>query len=487
MGKLLYTLTITSLEYIVAYDGSYSVDSLRINFSYTDTIFPPSFPPNNGYFIKDEMSITIRGTVFIIGIDPGQNTTGLDDDINASSGTGFLDILKPDVTDTSVSANARRTAIFNNFIQGGNISVKLDYTNYADQGSTGNPVSSATVTYYNVIGINADNILLRDHLKIFTLVDLSIGNKSVILPHTIACQGVILHFKITGLDAGGLNTFTMSPYMDQYPNGPPSTSFSSTVPEYTGDIDGVNGPVYFNTLNSVISIISDGWHWIVLNKYSTPISITSAKLLPADITSETSEKNVVRYTYQVGLNYNNIALYPITSTYLKYIFIKNTNTSPNDFTLYFPSGAAVDNLDGVLGDYGTITLRITGGKVGSFIVAFLNSRYYIISAGVIPDYSQASGFDNPTITLTKTVNFIDTASRIYMPIITTSNSSLCKLVIIKVRTVSNIIAVAQASGVFIMDDNYTAISMASTSVLWFIINVRNGTEAYLPVCYYVPS
>lgn len=244
MGKLLYTLTITSLQYILAYDGSYSVDSLRINFSYTDTIFPPSFPPNNGYFIKDEMSITIRGTVFIIGIDPTQNTTGLDDDINASSGTGFFDILKPDVTDTSVSANARRTAIFNNFIQGGNISVKLDYTNYADQGSTGNPVSSATVTYYNVIGINADNILLRDHLKIFTLVDLSTVNKSVILPHTTVCKGVILHFKITGLDAGGLNTFTMSPYMDQYPNGPPYTSFSSTTVEYTGSIDGTNGPIY---------------------------------------------------------------------------------------------------------------------------------------------------------------------------------------------------------------------------------------------------
>jgi hypothetical protein len=478
------TITITSIEYILAYDGSYSVDSLRINFSYTDTRFPTAFPPNGGYFIKDEMSITIRGTVFTIGMDPAQNTTGLDDTINASSGIGFIDIVKPDLTDTSVSATARRTAIFNNFIQGGNITVSLTYSNAAESEAS---VSSASVTYYNVIGIDANNILLRDHLKIFTLVDLSTDNKSVILPHTTVCKGIILHFKITAVDAGGLNTFTISPYMDQYPNGPPYTSFSTTVPEYTGSIDNTNGPIYFNTLNLVVSVISDGWNWIVLNKYAAPITIGSTGLFPGDITSETSEKNVVRYTYQSGRNYNNISLYPMTSTYLKYIFLKNPDTNPIDFTLYFPVGAGLDNQNGVLGNYSTITLRIPPGKVGAFIITFLNSRYYIISAQVIRDYSQASGFDNPTITLTKTVNFIDTASRVYMPIVTTSNSSLCKLVIIKVRTVSNIIAVAQASGVFIMDDNYTAISMASTSVLWFIINVRNGTEAYLPVCYYVPS
>ena len=484
MAPQLTSITITSLQYILAYDGSYSVDSLRINFSYINAAFPPGGYPNDGYFIKSEMTITIRGTVFIIGIDPTQNTTGLDDEINASSGTGFIDILKPDLSDNSVSATARRTAIFNNFIQGGNITVSLAYSNDAENLSA---VYSAAVTYYNVIGIDANNILLRDRLKIFTLVDLSTVNKSVILPHTTVCKGVILHFKITAIDAGGLNTFTISPYMDQYPNGPPYTLFSTTVPEYTGSIDNINGPIYFNTLNLVVSVISDGWNWIILNKYASPISIGSTDIFPGDITSETSEKNVVRYTYESGRNYNNISLYPMTSTYLKYIFLKNSDTNAIDFTLYFPVGAGLDNQNGVLGNYSTIVLRILAGKVGSFIITFLNSRYYIISAQVIRDYSQASGFDNPTTTLTKTVNFIDTASRVYMPIVTTSNSSLCKLVIIKVRTVSNIIAVAQTSGVFIMDDNYTAISMGTSSVLWFIVNMNNGTEAYLPVCYYVPS
>ena len=484
MAPQLSTITITSLQYILAYDGSYSVDSLRINFTYTNAAFPPGGYPNNGYFIKDEMTITIRGTTFKIGINPEQNTTGLDDEINASSGTGFIDVLKPDLTDTSVSATARRTAIFNNFIQGGNITVSLTYSNDAENLSA---VYSAAVTYYNVIGIDANNILLRDHLKIFTLVDLSTVNKSVILPLTGNCKGVILHFKITDIDAGGLNTFTISPYMDQYPNGPPYTSFSTTVAEYTGSIDNTNGPIYFNTLNFVVSVISDGWNWIVLNKYAAPITIGSTGLFPGDITSETSEKNVVRYAYQSGRNYNNIALYPMTSTYLKYIFLKNTDTNPIDFTLYFPVGAGLDNQNGVLGNYSTIVLRILAGKVGSFIITFLNSRYYIISAGVIPDYSQASVSPTPSLTLTKTVNFLDTASRVYMPPITTSNSSLCKLVIIKVRNTSSITLVGQASGVFIMDDNYTAISMASTSVLWFIVNMNNGTEAYLPVCYYAPS
>jgi hypothetical protein len=475
MGVTLYTITISSLEVIPEYEGPNQA-ALRINFNYT--------PVNFITFIKNEITITIKGINFMIGIDPGANTTGLDNDLTASGGSTQLDILQPLKTDTSVSATARRTAIFNNFIQGGNITVSLTYSNAAEGAA---PVSSASVTYYNVIGIDANNILLRDHLKIFTLVDLSTDNKSVILPHTTVCKGIILHFKITAVDAGGLNTFTMSPYMDQYPNGPASTSFSSTTVEYTGSIDGTNGPIYFNTLNSVISIISDGWNWIVLNKYAAPITIGSTSIFPEDITSETSEKNVVRYVYQSGRNYNNISLYPMTSTYLKYIFLKNTDTNPIDFTLYFPFGAGLDNQNGVLGNYSTILLRIPAGKVGSFIITFLNSRYYIISAQAIPDYSQASGFDNPTITLTRTVNFIDTASRVYMPIVTTSNSSLCKLVIIKVRTVSNIIAVAQTSGVFIMDDDYTAISMATSSVLWFIVNMNNGTEAYLPVCYYVPS
>jgi hypothetical protein len=477
MGISVFTITITSLEVIPEYEGPNQA-ALRINFDYT--------PLNFTTFIKNEITITIKGINFMIGIDPGANTTGLDNDLTASGGSTQLDILQPLKTDTSVSANARRAAIFNNFIQGGNITVSLTYSNAAENAS---PVSSASVTYYNVIGIDANNILLRDHLKIFTLVDLSTDNKSVILPHTTVCKGIILHFKVTAVDNDGLNTFTISPYMDQYPDGPPATSFSTTQVEYTGDIDGTNGPIYFNTLNSVISIISDGWNWTVLNKYSGAASFSQTGILPEDRKSEISEKNVVRYTYlgpETG-TYINLLLYPMTQSYLKYIFLKNNDSNQVSFTLYFPSGTSVDNQNGVSETYNTTSFTLNSGKVAAVVLTFINNRYYIISAQVIPDYSQATGFANPTVTVTRTVNFVDTATRIYMPPVTTYNSSICRVVIIKVKTVTNIIAVAQDSGVFIMNDSYTAISMASSSVLWFIINVQNDTPAYLPICYYLPS
>lgn len=469
MGFTVFTITIEVLEFIPLIDSPYGCDTLRIVFSYT----PTTFPRTGTYFLTDEITITISWA-------EGSDTFSPTDTPEAGGGFGTIDVKQ-----------SEHSSIFNAFVQGGSISVTLEYSNAFEQlPAPPSPVTSNTVTYYNVVGIDANNILLRDNLKEITLVDISSRNKSVILPHTMACKGIILHFKIIASTAP--NKFTISPYMDQYPDGPRFSSFSSSPVEFTGDIDGVNGPRGFTVLNYVISIVSDGYSWTILNIYDGAVSITPLYSLPLRIISESSETAAVQYSYINESSYTNILLSPMTYSYLKYIFLRNSSDGTITFTLYFPYNIAVENTSSP-DTYNTLSVTLPSNRTikHSFgiILAYLNGSYYIISARILPyNFYQAGGFDPPIITVTNTVNFIQNSSRVYMPLITNSNSSRCNLVILKNNreTNENVIIVSQDSGVFIMNDSFTAISMDFSSVVWFIVNVNRGVSAYIPVCYYSP-
>ena len=324
-------------------------------------------------------------------------------------------------------------------------------------------------------------------IKMVTVADISSKNKSVILP-PVTTRTPVMHFKVTSVTVPYI--FQIIPYFTL----PTIYTLYDTFPTFDSMIDVISQQqLYLDGLNRAISLVSDGTNWTVVNNYSDTLTVTTTVgefTLPPPFLSESSEKVAVQYEYTGSdnpqENLNNMILYAMTSSYLKYIFLKNSSGSSLNFTLYFPRGAAVDHNNGSDLEYNTVTLTIPTTRAAGLIITFLNGRYYIISAGVIPTYFQAGGYETPTITLTKTVNFIESATRVYMPSITTSNS-FCKLLVLKARGVTNTILVAQGTGVFIMDSTYTAISMDTTSVLWFIINVNNDISAYLPICYYLGS
>lgn len=349
-------------------------------------------------------------------------------------------------------------------------------------------VFTNTIVKYLFIPNTPSNIQMSGNkIKMVTVADISSKNKSVILP-PVTTRTPVMHFKVTSVTVPYI--FQIIPYFTL----PTIYTLYDTFPTFDSMIDVISQQqLYLDGLNRAISLVSDGTNWTVVNNYSDTLTVTTTVgefTLPPPFLSESSEKVAVQYEYTGSdnpqENLNNMILYAMTSSYLKYIFLKNSSGSSLNFTLYFPRGAAVDHNNGSDLEYNTVTLTIPTTRAAGLIITFLNGRYYIISAGVIPTYFQAGGYETPTITLTKTVNFIESATRVYMPSITTSNS-FCKLLVLKARGVTNTILVAQGTGVFIMDSTYTAISMDTTSVLWFIINVNNDISAYLPICYYLGS
>jgi large subunit ribosomal protein L40e len=361
------------------------------------------------------------------------------------------------------------------------------YIKYDVEGTT---VSTNTIVNYLFIPSTTNNILMTGNkIKSITTVNISSKEKSVILP-PITTRTPIINFKVIARTAPYI--LQIIPYFSTAV--PIIYTLYQSFPTFDSTIDGNANQLYLDTLNQAVSLVSDGTNWTVVNSYSDTLTVTTINdTLPSPILSETSEKTVVQYTYTgagAGAN-DKMILYTMSSSYLKYIFLKNSDPNSLSFVVYFPNGTRVDDKENNDGGYNTITITIPGTRVAGLIITYLNGIYYIISAKVIPAYFQAGGFDTPTVTLTKTINIIvnNTASRVYMPTIMTSNSSVCRLFIIKGKSsgYQNNILVAQTSGVFMMETTYTAISMDYSTVLWFIVNVNNDITAYLPLCHYLGS
>jgi len=443
-----YTLTISSSGILTAQvTGTYANGS-------------PSSPNAGNFILKNRFDSTTTGSV------PHSNNKTYDHDY---SGSGTFRI--------TFTINITDSEFISYYMQ------LIRYVFYIETLVVPTVATTSEITKYLFIPDSPSNIQMAGNkLKMVTVADISSAHKSVILP-PITTKTPVMHFKITVVHSPYI--FQIIPYFTL----PTGYVLYDTIPTFDSTIDGTSQQqLYLDGLNRAISLVSDGTNWTVVNNYSDTLTVTSIidSTLPSPILSESSEKVAVQYSFTgsgQGI-YDKMILRAMTSSYLKYIFLKNSSGSSLSFMLYFPVQAGVDNIDTLGLGYNTITLTIADTRVAGLIITFLNGKYYIIFAGVIPFYFQAGGYETPTITLTKTVNFIESATRVYMPSITTSNS-FCKLLFLKARGVTNTILVAQGTGVFIMDSTYTAISMDTPSVLWFIINVNNDISAYLPVCFFL--
>lgn len=435
-------LTYTSFE-LTLYDN----DDIRANFAYTYGGFTPSVL-NFKYYLNDNIleNEYIAWTI--------SNQSGI--------GTGFADFSRSSVVTADLFTQASTQTH----------SIRYETENIG-------PFDSSIVT--TVFTLNdSTNILITNSITIITIN----SNKTAMLPPVGTSKGTLHHFKI--LTATDPNTLKIFPLVVVSPPIPPlETNLYTTSLTYDSVIEGVAGPITFNstTTRNTLTLISDGANWWILNKYLGTITPGTANSLPEEYTLEPTETACFRKS--IGTS-TNIAIRPMSYSYLKYIFLENTSeVSSITFTIYFPLGKGLDTVTG--NNYKTIALSVEFGKNAALILTYSNDTYYIISAINNPAINIAAEFLETPLSITGTVNRLINETYYYVPFISNLNSSKSTLVIIKAGGAQQVNSIS-SSVLFQLSTTATPyatpILFSANMVIWFIVIQVSTTQYYLPVSFY---
>lgn len=353
---------------------------------------------------------------------------------------------------------------------------------YYDAIDSFGPFTSSTVTTVFTLS-NSNNVTITKPVTIVTISD----NKSIILPPVGICKGTLYHFKI--LTATAPYTLKIFPLVVVSPSIPPLvTNLYMTSLTFDSQIEGTPGAFIFDSTNSLntLTLVSDGANWWILNKYLATITPDTADELPGTITSEIVETECFRKISTVSTN---IAIYPMSYSYLKYIFLQNNDTETGiTFTIYFPTGKALETLTGA--NYKKILLTLSAGAIAALILTYSNDTYYIVSAINSPAIDTAASFDDTPVSISSTVNYLLNDTYYYVPYLSNLDSSNSTLVIIKaggaqkVKSLTSLVVFQLTSTA---TPYTTPIQLATNKVIWFIVIQVSTTQYYLPVSYYSGS
>ena len=342
------------------------------------------------------------------------------------------------------------------------------------------PINSSEITTVFTLS-DANNILVTKPITTISINDY----KTIILPPVASSKGTLYHFKI--LNVTDYNTLRIFPCLVVSPSIPPyATYLYTTSLIYDSEIESVEGPLEFDIQNirHTLTLVSDGANWWILNRYLGTITPGSANSLPETYTSEPIETVCFRKSSNASIN---IAIRPMSYSYLKYIFLENTGEASSTFTIYFPIGKALDTLTG--NNYKTIALSVTSGRIAALILTYSNDTYYIISSINDPPINITGDFLDTPISILSTVNRLINETYYYVPFISNLNSSKSTLVIIKAGGAQQVKSIS-SSVLFQLtttETPYTTpIIFATNQVIWFIVIQVSTTQYYLPVSYYAP-
>ena len=436
-----------------------NLNNVEASFSFTYTNFQYA-PPQSGQFYY-----VLNGTVL-------ENNT-ITWNISATSDP-------PGSTSGFGSGTARFTRQSNIFIQAASITHLVRYVDGAEVG----PFNSSTVTTVFTIS-DSNNITITNPVTIITINN----NKSIILPPVGSRKGILYHFKI--LTATNPYTLKIFPYLVVSPPIPPLlTKLYTTSLTYDSVIEGVAGPLTMSSTRNTLTLISDGTSWSILNRYTDTLTIGALTGAPTNTLSETTETKSFQYTYvnSEGDYYSKILLASSTSSYLKYIFITNADSSPLEFTIYLPISKAFETLPAISSRYTYFTFTIPAGKVAGIILTYLNNTYYIISASIDPSISTSGSISETPTIISSTVSLLQNqpAYQIsyYLP---NFDSSISQLLILKTVSAPPTIQGENNVQFQLTKDPVSLFSPATGSAVWFIGYQFNSTrQYYLPVCYYLP-
>lgn len=361
-------------------------------------------------------------------------------------------------------------------------STQTHFIVYYDPADSIGPFTSSTVTTVFTLS-DSNNVTITKPVTIVSISDY----KSIILPPVGICKGTLYHFKI--LTATAPYTLQIFPRLVVSPPIPPLvTNLYTTSLTFDSQIEGTPGAFTFDsttTLNT-LTLVSDGANWWILNRYFGTITPDTADELPGTITSETTETVCFR---KISTASTNIAIYPMSYSNLKYIFLQNDNAETGiTFTIYFPTGKALETVTGA--NYKKILLSVSAGAIAALIITYSNDTYYIVSAINNPAIDTAASFDDTPVSISSTVNYLLNGTFYYVPYLSNLNSSKSTLVIIKaggaqkVKSLTSLVVFQLTSTA---NPYTTPIQLATNKVIWFIVIQVSTTQYYLPVSYYIPT
>jgi hypothetical protein len=367
------------------------------------------------------------------------------------------------------------------------------YYSYSDHliGPFYYPTSYSGINTFYTIPFDSSNIETK---KSVITITISTTSKTAMLPPVTTCVGTLFHFKI--LNMSYPYTFRICQHLNSPVTYPLQTYLYTGSPSFDSLIENDPSPYVFNStsIRNTLTLVSDGTNWLIINKYmdtNSGITLSSATL-PEPHLTEVTETSSFKYNYVDSGSYNNILIHPISYSYLKYIFISNSDTSIVTFNIYVPSGSGLETIDAEAGKCLSLSFSLAAGEIAGLILTYSGDRYYIISASVNLSITTEGTFSNDSSLVSNIVSRLVTGNYFQLPYVPTLDSSHSCLFILKSGNVTSQHIKGQTANVIFQTTAVTpslAFSITTDVAIWFIVTYDQGRgrEIYLPICYYSSS
>lgn len=455
VGSAAYTYYsgVQSFEFTSFAVSLYQLDNtiIRADFTYDYAGFTP-LTPNFTYYLNETLLDSTEYLTWNFSQSGG-------------AGSGFVDFSRVEVDNLAL------------FLQATQSTHRIRYTLETT------PIDTSIITKVMTIG-DSNNIFLTKPVNVITINNY----KSIILPPVGTCKGSLFHFKI--LTVTSPCTFRIIPYLFVTPSIPPLvTKLITTSLTFDSVIEGTAGALTLSSTRNTVTLVSDGTNWWILNRYLGTLTPSSAALLPNPAATESTETTSFQYNFLNNRDsLTNIIIHPMSSSYLKYIFIINSSGGSETFSIYFPSGAGLETLSTNDGNiYKYFSFPLPSGAVGGVILTYSNSRYYIIGTSINASITSISPSIETPLTISSSISRLTTGTYFELPYVSNITSSNAVLTIIKAGTGTKQVNAATNVLFQIAQQTNSAFSLPTNSTVWFIVIKNGNNQYYLPIAFYSGS
>jgi hypothetical protein len=343
-------------------------------------------------FTADTYNVTLSGTTVVITFQYTETT------FDFSGGVGCF--INGNIATVSSSSGTGGTGTASLSILGDN--AKFFTQGYTQEYQlTYNFIPSDYFTYYWNNVINSTNINLATSGNGFTAVDISTGNRSILLPPVASKPGYIYRIKIIGYASP--NVLRISPYLTGFVN---STRIVAGTAPYDSMIDGALSTIRLEGSNFSIALVSDGTNWSIISLYVSSL-LTPSVATASEPSTETTPTQVLYYKSSSVFD---LIIAPMVYSFIKYVCILNQDTSSRTFNIFFPVGKKVDTITPSGSETLKVSLTIPASSLGTIILTYANNQYYILGYYIFGNLDNITNntSSSPAPTLPKGISFSNT-------------------------------------------------------------------------------
>ena len=419
-------------------------------------------------FVADTYSVTVSGTTATITFLYQENT------FDFSGGLGcFINgslITLSSSSGTGGSGTASLSILGDNakfFTQGYTQQYQLIY----------NFIPSDYFTYNWTQAINSTNINLATSGNGFTAVDISTGNRSILLPPVASKPGYIYRIKIIGYASP--NLLRISPYFTGFDN---ITGLKYGGANYDSSIDGASSTIRLEGSNFSIALVSDGTNWSIISLYVSSL-LTPSVATASEPSTETTPTQVLYYKSSSVFD---LIIAPMVYSFIKYVCILNQDTSSRTFNIFFPVGKKVDTITPSGSETLKVSLTIPASSLGTITLTYANNQYYILGYYIfgtgdnITNNTTSAGATN----LSKVINFsntLTTSTVSYEIPAAELNANYSIINIVKLNNDTSSVSTIRINKPRDKASSYFAIANA-TNIKQLSISVVSGASNYRYTC-----